>query len=123
MRFVRPVLLLACLTCASVTAQAAQVVRVDIRGIDGAMANDVREALSLHDAIGKQVSDRRLDYLLEEAETETRTALEPYGYYSPQIKVTPSSDRNALVVTVVVQRGDPVRVRKEIGRASCRERV
>ncbi len=110
MRFPRLLPVLFCLSCAG--AQAAQVKRVEIRGIDGAMANDVRAALSLEDAIGKQVSDRRLDYLLEEAETETRNALEPYGYYSPQIRVTPSSDRNALVVTVDVQRGEPVIVRK-----------
>ncbi|PNS08736.1 Outer membrane protein [Lysobacter silvestris] len=102
--------MLCCLACAS--AQAAQVMRVDIRGIDGVMASDVRASLSLQDAAGKKISDRRLDYLLEEAETETRNALEPYGYYSPQIKVTPSSDRNALVVVIEVQRGEPVRVRK-----------
>ncbi|MBS0215043.1 MAG: outer membrane protein assembly factor [Proteobacteria bacterium] len=111
MRSPRLLLVLFCLSCTGLV-QAAQVKRVEVRGIDGAMADDVRAALSLEDAIGKQVSDRRLDYLLEEAETETRTALEPYGYYSPQIKVTPSSDRNALVVTIDVQRGDPVIVRK-----------
>lgn len=110
MRAAHSLLMLFCLACAS--AQAAQVKRVDIRGLDEAIANNVRDALSLEDAIGKQVSDRRLDYLLEQAEAETRDVLEPYGYYSPQIRVTASSDRNALVVTIDVQRGEPVRVRK-----------
>ncbi|MBW8824526.1 MAG: outer membrane protein assembly factor [Xanthomonadales bacterium] len=110
MRAARFLLILFCLSCAGV--HAAQVKRVEIRGIDGAMADDVRAALSLEDAIGKPVSDRRLDYLLEEAETETRNALEPYGYYSPQIRVTPSSDRDTLVVTIDVERGEPVIVRK-----------
>ena len=110
MRAARLLLTLFCLSCTSV--QAAQVMRVEIRGISGVMEDDVRAALSLEDAIGKSVSDRRLEYLLEEAETETRNALEPYGYYSPQIRVTPSSDRNALVVTIEVQRGEPVIVHK-----------
>ncbi len=110
MRAARLLLMLTCLACAG--AQAAQVVRVEVRGLDEVKAANVREALSLEDAVGKQVSDRRLDYLLEEAEAETRDALEPYGYYSPTIRVTPSADRNALVVVIDVEPGNPVLVRK-----------
>ncbi|NUO75635.1 MAG: outer membrane protein assembly factor [Lysobacter sp.] len=68
-------------------AQAATVTTVEIRGLDEPMTINVRTSLSLVDAIGKDVSGRRLGYLLREAENETREALEPFGYYSPTIKV------------------------------------
>ncbi|MEJ2829893.1 MULTISPECIES: POTRA domain-containing protein, partial [unclassified Lysobacter] len=68
-------------------AQAATVTSVEIRGLDEPMTINVRTSLSLVDAIGKDLSGRRLGYLLREAENETREALEPFGYYSPTIKV------------------------------------
>ncbi|SFL07430.1 autotransporter assembly complex protein TamA [Lysobacter sp. cf310] len=68
-------------------AQAATVTSVEIHGLDEPMTINVRTSLSLVDAIGKDVSGRRLGYLLREAENETREALEPFGYYSPTIKV------------------------------------
>jgi len=95
-------------------ALAAQVQRVDVRGLDAPMTSNVHVALSLEEAIGKPVSDRRLDYLLEVAEAETRDALEPFGYYSPEIHVTSSGSRDALVVAIDVVPGTPVRVRREI---------
>ncbi|QWF16839.1 autotransporter assembly complex protein TamA [Lysobacter capsici] len=71
-------------------AQAAQVSKVEIRGLDEAMTQNVRVSLSLVDTIGKDVSGRRLGYLLREAENEAREALEPFGYYSPTIKIEDS---------------------------------
>ena len=98
------------------SAQAATVTRVDIRGLDEAMTQNVRVSLSLVDAIGKNISGRRLAYLVHEAENETREALEPFGYYSPQITVerTRSDEGDdattAAVITVVL--GEPVTVRR-----------
>ncbi len=97
--------------------QAAQVAGVRIDGLDEAMTNNVRAALSLEDAIGKRVSDARLDYLLRVAADETREALEPFGYYSPQIDISETSAGAALAddasvsVTIAVRAGEPVRVR------------
>ena len=45
------------------------------------------------------------------AQEETREALEPFGYYSPTIDVGSSGATEALVVTIRVQPGEPVRVR------------
>ena len=95
-------------------AQAARVARVDIRGLDEAMATNVRSSLSLVDAIGKDVSGRRMAYLVREAEAETREALEPFGYYSPTITVERTRNEDAsvpVIVTVTVHAGEPVRVR------------
>ena len=101
------------LALSAFAAQAGTVSRVEIRGLDEAMTQNVRIALSLEDAIGKPVGDRRLDYLLDVAEDETREALEPFGYYSPQIDVSRSGGDDAIVVVVTVAQGEPVRVRRE----------
>lgn len=101
---------------ASGAAHAAKVTSVKIRGLDDAMEQNVRVSLSLVDAIGKEVSARRLAYLLREAEHETREALEPFGYYSPQIEVererTGEGDAATVEVTVQVAPGEPTLVRR-----------
>ena len=92
-----PTRLLAALACcmAALPASAITVTRVEISGLDDElMAENVRVSLALNDAIGKDLSARRLNYLLREAEAETREALEPFGYYSPTI-IVQRSDRNA----------------------------
>jgi len=90
-------------------ARAAVVQRVDIVGLDEAMTQNVRLSLSLVEAIGQDVSGRRMSYLVREAEDETREALAPFGYYSPTIEV--KRDRDDQVVTITVDPGEPVRVR------------
>jgi translocation and assembly module TamA len=90
-------------------ARAAMVQRVEIVGLDEAMTQNVRLSLSLVDAIGKDVSGRRMSYLVREAEGETREALAPFGYYSPVVEV--QRDRDDGVVTITVDPGEPVRVR------------
>jgi len=97
------------LLAAAGAARAVVVQRVDIVGLDEAMTENVRLSLSVVDAIGKDVSARRMGYLVREAEDETREALAPYGYYSPAIDV--QRDRDGGIVTVTVRPGLPVRVR------------
>ncbi len=89
-------LLIALACCAmAMPASAITVTRVDVSGLDDElMAQNVRVSLALNDAVGKDLSARRLNYLLREAEAETREALEPFGYYSPTI-VIQRSDRSA----------------------------
>lgn len=102
--------------CGAVHAARIDEVRID--GLDEAMTANVRTALSLHEAIGKQVSDARLDYLLRVAEDETREALEPFGYYSPDIRIDDGrggadtlADDARVRVTITVGIGEPVTVR------------
>ncbi|MFN3703692.1 autotransporter assembly complex protein TamA [Thermomonas sp.] len=91
-RRARPTLFLFC-CLAAMPALAAKVTRIEIRGLpDAAMEANVRSALSLSDALGKDVRPRRLGYLLRVAEDETRQALEPFGYYDPTVTLT-RSDR------------------------------
>ena len=89
------VALAACLVAGP--ACAAKVARIDIRGVaDPAVAQNVRTALSRIAELDKDLSARRLNYLLRQAEAETREALEPFGYYSPVITVK-RSDRERAV--------------------------
>jgi translocation and assembly module TamA len=101
-------LLLAATACA---AQAATVTRVDVRGLDELEAQNVRDALSLQQAVGKNVSGRRLGVLLRAVEDEARGALEPFGYYDPRIDVARTGAADAPVVVITVDPGTPVRVR------------
>ena len=98
-----------CLVPAAV--QAARVARVDIVGLDEAMAANVRLSLSVAEAVGKELTARRLAYLVREADDEAREALEPFGYYSPQVTVERTRGEGPVVVTVAVDPGTPVRVR------------
>jgi translocation and assembly module TamA len=97
--------------CVALPAQAARLARIDVRGLDEAMAENVRQALSLQQATERDVSERRLATLLRQAETETGEALQPFGYYTPTIEVSRSGPRDAPVVTITVAPGQPVRVR------------
>ncbi|MEO6102399.1 MAG: POTRA domain-containing protein, partial [Pseudoxanthomonas sp.] len=65
---------------------------VEIRGLsDPLMVDNVRSALSLTDSVGRDLSPSRLDYLMQVAQDEARHALEPFGYFSPEVKVTSAS--------------------------------
>ncbi len=87
---------------------------MEIQGLeDDAMRQNVQLALSLEDALGKTLTQRRLEYLLEVAQDEAREALEPFGYYSPDIKVETRNQDDGMVVVVNVDKGEPVRVRLE----------
>jgi len=101
-------LLLATTACA---AQAATVTRIDVRGLDEIEAQNVRDALSLQQAVGKDVSGRRLGVLLRTVDDEARGALEPFGYYDPRIDVARTGAADAPVVVITVDPGTPVRVR------------
>ncbi|HZX77622.1 autotransporter assembly complex family protein [Lysobacter sp.] len=95
------------------SAQAAKVAKVNIHGLDDTKTANVRSALSLVDTIGQDVPGRRLAYLIREAEDETREALEPFGFYSPQIKVEREGNgQTGVTVTITVTLDEPVRVRR-----------
>ncbi|AXA85104.1 hypothetical protein DCD74_10785 [Lysobacter oculi] len=117
MTFPRLVIALSC-ALIPLSAQAEKISRVDIHGLDEAMAENVRVNLSLEDSLDKTITVRRLDYLLETAQDEAREALEPFGHYSPTVNVRQSGDANALVVTLDIDPGAPVRVRREDVRIS-----
>lgn len=79
---------------ASMPALAVRVQHIRIEGLhDPAIEANVRSALSLQGELDKNLRPRRLAYLLRVAQDETRTALEPFGYYTATVTVA-RSDRN-----------------------------
>jgi len=115
-RLVRPLLFLLALVAWGPALARGTIERVEIRGLDGpgdeALRENVRLSLGLNDVLGKPQGESRLEYLLLSAEKDARRALEPFGYYSPDIQVeAPRSDDDRLVVTITIAKGEPVRVR------------
>ncbi len=100
---------------------AVTVERVDVRGLDEddeaeeAMLKNIQEAVSLFKETGSSLGESRLDYLMDQAQEEAREALQPFGYYSPQISVEmlrsgPADEQVSVVIEV--DTGAPVRVRE-----------
>ena len=95
------------------TAAADTVSSIEIRGLQPGMEANVRLELSLSKLLGRELGEQRLDYLLLESERETRKALEPFGYFSPEIHITPPSGGNGVLL-IAVTPGEPVRVRTSV---------
>lgn len=115
-KIVPPLICLAVL--ASPTAYARGTIdKVDIRGLDkgddAEIIENIQVSLSLYDTIGKVQGESRLEYLLSQAERQTREALEPFGLYNPTITVDAPREGDTLHVVITVAKGEPVRVRRE----------
>ncbi|WP_429886320.1 autotransporter assembly complex protein TamA [Geoalkalibacter halelectricus] len=87
-------------------------VRVQIRGVEGAVLENVAAALELPPGL---VRDGRVNELwLRRFERgipqRARTALEPFGYYEPRIQVDRLPENRRLVLRVSIEPGPPVRV-------------
>lgn len=91
--------------------------KVDIQGLDkgddAEMIENIEVSLTLFDAIGKVQGESRLEYLLSQAERQTRGALEPFGYYNPVIKVDSPREGDTLHVIIHVEKGPATLVRRE----------
>ena len=96
-------------------ALALELKQVELSGIEGELAANVRAHLSidrLTPELRGNVSQTRLAYLLSQAPAEVLRGLEPYGYYDA--KVVPEVIRAGEQVTVrlAIELGDPVMVRE-----------
>ncbi|MGV8960169.1 MAG: autotransporter assembly complex protein TamA [Stenotrophomonas sp.] len=89
--------------------------KVEIKGLDkgddAEMIENIEVSLSVYDAIGKVQGESRLEYLLSQAERQTRQALEPFGYYNPTITVQSPREGDHVKVLIQVDKGPPVTVR------------
>ena len=121
MRFLHDVAAAAILFALTGPALALTVEQVEVRGLEEddeteeAMIENIREAVSLVEAIGSSLGESRFEYLMEQAQDEAREALQPFGYYSPEIDVEmtrggPGDEQVSVVIDV--DKGAPVRVRE-----------
>jgi translocation and assembly module TamA len=100
---------------ASSGASALDLRSVQVQGLeDEAMLDNVNDALSLQRLNPNRrngLTESRLSYLLRRAPREVREALEPFGYYDPDVQTTVQRDGEQVTVLVQVTPGEPVRVR------------
>lgn len=105
------------LLCTSTAHARGTIEKVEIRGLDDAddagLIENIQSSLSLYDTVGKVQGESRLEYLLSQAERQTREALEPFGFYNPTIRVEAPRQDEAVQVVIEVAKGEPVRVRRE----------
>ena len=106
-------MLLALLTCLCSTTLFAQInVNVEINGIKGALENNVRLFLSIEQQKSHRLmSDTRLRRLHQKAPQEITKALQPFGFYRPQIDAVltqPSPD--SWLATYTIDPGPPLPV-------------
>lgn len=86
-------------------------IEVSVSGIEDELLDNVRAALTLtRQQQNRQQSEPMTSQDLEKAEEEIRTALEPFGYYSPSIDTNISRDGGNLTVKFQVSPGKPVQV-------------
>jgi len=93
-------------------ALAATQLEVEISGVEGELLDNVRAKLSLLREQGDaRLNDYRVHSLFRQAEAEVRSALEPFGYYTPQIEAKLDPQGSGWVAHLQIQPGEPVRVR------------
>lgn len=106
--------MLAWLALVAGTASAADLAPVDLRGIDGELATNVRARLSierLSPAQRANLAPARLAHLLRVTPDEIRQGLEPFGYYDVEVRTELVEQGGRQVVVAHVTPGEPVRVR------------
>jgi translocation and assembly module TamA len=102
---------LAVLALASGTAAAADRIRIDIEGVDRAIADNVRGYLTLSRYVAREdVTDAQVRRLAVRAVDEAADAMRPYGYYAPTIRSRTSRDDDRWIVRLRIQPGEPVRM-------------
>ncbi|MDD2540250.1 MAG: POTRA domain-containing protein, partial [Desulfuromonadaceae bacterium] len=111
----RIVAALACLVLwfsAVLPGHAAEPVEVVVTGIEGDVLKNVQDSLILPTGLVRdgKVDQRWLERFAQQVDAKTRTALEPFGYYTAHItsRVEPAGEGYRLMVTVVP--GEPVRL-------------
>jgi translocation and assembly module TamA len=91
----------------------AEQVEIDIKGVTDELLENVRAALTLPSTLiqdGK-VQEKWLEHLVEKADETVMEALEPFGYYDPEVNVKMErGDPGTYRILVNVDPGEPVRV-------------
>lgn len=93
------------------TARADERVRIEVEGLDRTLRRNVVASLSLEDARGdKDLNEERIRRLHARGEEEIATALQPFGYYRPDVVATLSRDGDTWVARYEVDPGPPLKV-------------
>jgi translocation and assembly module TamA len=96
---------------------AAERIKIDIVGVDRAIAENVRGYLTLTRYVERDdLTDAQVRRLADRAVDETADALRPFGYYAPTVRSRTSRDDERWIVRLRIQPGEPVRMQAvEVG--------
>jgi translocation and assembly module TamA len=86
-------------------------VRLEIRGVEGELAQAARANLELQDFLDREVTGRQLRGLVSRGEQQIRLGLEPYGFYEARVVGQRVRIPEGWRVTYTVEPGLPARVR------------
>jgi len=90
-------------------AAAADRIKIEIDGVDGAIKDNVRGFLALtRFAQRDDLTDAQVRRLADRAVDEAADALRPFGYYAPTVKSRTSWDDPQWVVRLRIKPGEPV---------------
>jgi translocation and assembly module TamA len=90
----------------------ADTIRIEIDGVDRAMADNVRSYLSLTRYVQRQdLSDGQVRRLADRAVDEAADALRPFGYYDPEVRSRTTRDGASWIVRLRIKPGEPVVMR------------
>jgi translocation and assembly module TamA len=90
-------------------ALAADRIRIEIDGVDGHVADNVRGYLTLtRYAARDDLTDEQVRKLADRAVDEATDALRPFGYYAPTVRSRTSRDDPQWIVRLKIKPGDPV---------------
>ncbi|MEM7017031.1 MAG: BamA/TamA family outer membrane protein [Pseudomonadota bacterium] len=89
-------------------------VEVELKGVDGELLTNVRAYLSVEQQKNHpQMTSRRIRRLHDQATSEIERALQPFGYYRPEISselIVPEADSNIWSARYVIEPGEPLRL-------------
>lgn len=90
---------------------AAERIKIEIDGVDRAIADNVRDYLTLSRyAQRDDLTDDQVRRLADRAVDEAADALRPFGYYAPTIRSRTARDDSRWIVRLRIKPGDPVRM-------------
>lgn len=116
----KKVSLLCCILCISfllplrpLAALAGVPLVVDIRGLEKTLHTNVTRFLSIEKNKNKdELNARWIKRLHEQAPEEIRQALQPFGYYLPEIQAELSKENDTWLARYTIDAGEPVRFSK-----------
>lgn len=93
------------------TARAAERVRIEVDGLERDLRRNVLASLSLEDARDDDdLNEERIRRLHARGEEEIATALQPFGYYRPDVQASLARDGEVWVARYDVDPGPPLKV-------------
>jgi translocation and assembly module TamA len=94
-----------------VPAHAADRIRIEVDGVERAIADNVRAYLSLSRYTQRDdLTDAQVRRLADRAVDETTDALRPFGYYEPNVRSRTTRDDENWIVRLRITLGEPVRI-------------